>query len=181
MGDRLKEREIQTARLTSVFVQFSCLFGRANQPIQSLRIGGKLIQKIGCLFRIIQQAVTPLFGLAMLTLFFIVSGFHRVQLHLKRVGLNTAHYFTDKLHLPTARFMLFLWNTSVKFKRLAQCVLGKLNFLKLLRRQGCEFLAERLKRQHFTFFCTFRRHLEAFIVDQFIILRGASVIHVREV
>ena len=117
----------------------------------------------------------------MLTLFFVVSGFHRVQLRLKRVGLNAAHYFTDELHLPTARFMPLFWNTSVEFKCLTQCIFGKLNFLKLLLRQVCKFLAERLKRQHFTFFCTFRPYLWAFIVDQFIILKGAFVIHVREV
>ena len=39
--------------------------------------------------------------------FFVGSCFHCVQLRLKRVGLNAAHYFTDKLHLPTAGFMLF--------------------------------------------------------------------------
>ena len=100
---------------------------------------------------------------------------------MKRVGLNTAHHFTDKLHLPTAGFMLFFWNTSVEFKRLTQRIFGKLNFLKLLFRQGRKFLAECLKRQHFTFFCTFRRRLQAFIVDQFIILKGAFVIHAREV
>ena len=67
MGDRRKEREIQTTCLTFVFVQFPCLFGRADQLVQSLHIGGKFIQKIGCLFRVIHQAVTPLFGLMMLT------------------------------------------------------------------------------------------------------------------
>ena len=181
MGDRVIERAIQTTCLTCVFVQFSRLFSCANQLVQSLRIGGEFVQKIGCLFRIIQQAVTPLFGLMMLTLLFVGIGLHCVQLRLKRVGLNTAHYFTDKLHLPTARFMLFFWNTSVEFKRLAQRIFGKLNFLKLLLRQGRKFLAERLKGQHFTFFCTFRRRLQAFIVDQLIILKGAFVIHVREV
>lgn len=181
MGDRLKERAIQTTCLTFVFVQFACLFGCANQLVQSLRIGGEFVQKIGCLFRIIQQAVTPLFGLMMLTLLLVGSGFHCVQLRLKRFRLNAAHHFTNKLHLPTARFMLFFWDTSVEFERLAQRIFGKLNFLKLLFRQGRKFLAERLKRQHFTFFCTFRRRLQAFIVDQFIILKGAFVIHVREV
>ena len=181
MGDRVIERAIQPTCLTFVFVQFSCLFGCANQLIQSLRIGGEFIQKIGCLFRIIQQAVTPLFGLMMLTLLFVGSCFYCVQLRLKRVLLNTAHHFTDKLHLPTAGFMLFFWNTSVEFERLAQRIFVKLNFLKLLFRQGRKFLAECLKRQHFTFFCTFRPRLQAFIVDQFIILKGAFVIHVREV
>ena len=181
MGDSLIECAIQTTCLTFVFVQVLRLFGCANQLVESLYIGGKFIQKIGSLFRIIQQAVTPLFGLMMLTLSFVVSGFHRVQLPSKQVGLNTAHNFSDKLHLPTARFMLLLWNTSVELKRRAQCIFGKLDFLKLLLRQSSKLLAERLKRQHFTFFCTFRRRLPAFIVDQFIGLKGAFVTHVRAV
>ena len=75
MGDSLIERAIQTPCLTFVFVQFSRLLGSANQLVQSLRIGGKFIKKIGCLFRVIQQAVAPLFGLMMLTLFFVGIGF----------------------------------------------------------------------------------------------------------
>ena len=75
MGDRVIERAIQTTCLTFVFVQLSCLFGCANQLVQSLRIGGEFIEKIGCLFRIIQQAVTPLFGLMMLTLLFLAVVF----------------------------------------------------------------------------------------------------------
>ena len=181
MGDRVMERAIQTTCLTFVFVQFSSLFGCANQLVQSLCIGGKFVQKIGYLFRIIQQAVTPLFGLMMLTLLFVGNCFHCFQLRLKRVGPNTAHHFANKLHLPTACFTPFVRNTSVEFKRLAQRIFGKLNFLKLLFRQSRKFLAECLKRQHFTFLCTFRQRLPAFIVDQFVILKGAFVIHVRAV
>ena len=181
MGDGFIKHAIQTARLAFIFIQFSRFSGRSNQLVEPLRIGLKRIQKGSRVFGFLKQSITPLLGLVMFPLFGVIGVLHRIQLRLQTLRCHTAHDFTDKLHLPTARFMLFFWNTSVEFKRLAQRIFGKLNFLKLLFRQGRKFLAERLKRQHFTFFCTFRRRLQAFIVDQFIILKGAFVIHVREV
>ena len=181
MGNRLIERAVQTARFAFVFIQFACFFRGANQLVQSLGIGRVVIQKVSRFFGILEQAISPLFGLMMLPLLLVVGIFHRFQLCLKRVRFDAAHHFANKLHLTPARLVLFIRNGSVKFQGFAQFVFREHNFFKLLVRQRSELLAERLKRQHFTFFCTFRRSLKELVVDQFVILKGAFVIHVREV
>ncbi len=181
MGDGFIKHAIQTARLAFIFIQFSCFSSRSDQLVEPLRVGLKRIQKCSRIFGLLKQSITPLFGLVMLPLFRIIGVLKRIQLRLQTLRFDASHDFTDKLHLATSGFMLFIGNIAVGFKRLTQLVFREFNLSKLLVRQRGQRLAERLKRQHFTFFCTFRRLSVELFVDQIVILKGAFVIHVREV
>ena len=181
MGDGFIKHAIQTARLAFISIQFSCFSSRSDQLVEPLRVGLKRIQKCSRIFGLLKQSITPLFGLVMLPLFRIIGVLKRIQLRLQTLRFDASHDFTDKLHLTTSGFMLFIGNIAVGFKRLTQLVFREFNLSKLLVRQRGQRLAERLKRQHFTFFCTFRRLSVELFVDQIVILKGAFVIHVREV
>ena len=181
MGDGFIKHAIQTARLAFIFIQFSCFSSRSDQLVEPLRVGLKRIQKCSRIFGFLKQSITPFLGLVMLPLFRIIGVLKRIQLRLQTLRFDASHDFTDKLHLATSGFMLFIGNIAVGFKRLTQLVFREFNLSKLLVRQRGQRLAERLKRQHFTFFCTFRRLSVELFVDQIVILKGAFVIHVREV
>ena len=181
MGDGFIKHAIQTARLAFIFIQFSCFSSRSDQLVEPLRVGLKRIQKCSRIFGFLKQSITPLLGLVMLPLFRIIGVLKRIQLRLQTLRFDASHDFTDKLHLATSGFMLFIGNITVGFKRLTQLIFREFNLSKLLVRQRGQRLAERLKRQHFTFFCTFRRLSVELFVDQIVILKGAFVIHVREV
>ena len=181
MGDGFIKHATQTARLAFIFIQFSCFSSRSDQLFEPLRVGLKRIQKCSRIFGFLKQSITPLLGLVMLPLFRIIGVLKRIQLRLQTLRFDASHDFTDKLHLATSGFMLFIGNIAVGFKRLTQLVLWEFNLSKLLVRQRGQHLAERLKRQHFAFFCTFRRLSVELFVDQIVILKGAFVIHVREV
>ena len=181
MGDGFIKHAIQTARLAFIFIQFSRFSGRSDQLVEPLRIGLKRIQKGSRVFGFLEQSITPLLGLVMVPLLGVIGVLHRIQLRLQTLRFDAAHDFTDKLHLSTSGFMLFIRNGTVGFKRLTQLVFREFNLSKLLVRQRGQRLAERLKRQHFTFFCTFRRLSVELFVDLIVILKGAFVIHVCEV
>ena len=181
MGYGLIEHAIQTAGLAFVFIKISCFSGRSNQLVEPLRIGLKCIQKCSRVFGFLKQSITPLLGLMMFPLFCIIGVLRRIQLRLQTIRFYAPHDFADKLHLSTSSFMLFIRNITIGFKCLAQLVFWEFNLSKLLLRQRCQSLSERLKRKHFAFFCTFRRLSVELFVGQIVILKGAFVIHVREV
>lgn len=181
MGDGFIKHAIQTARLAFIFIQFSRFSGRSDQLVEPLCIGLKRIQKGRRVFGFLKQSITPLLGLVMFRLFGVIGVLHRIQLRLQTFRFDAAHDFTDKLHLSALSFILFAWNITVGLKRLPQLFFLEFNFSELLVGQSSQRLAERLKRQHFTFFCTFRRLSVELFVDQIVILKGAFVIHVRKV
>lgn len=175
------EHAIQTARFAFVFIQFSCFSGRSDHLVEPLSIGLKRIQKRSRVLGFLKQSIAPLLGLVMVPLFCVIGVLRRIQLRLQTRRFYASHDFTDKLHLSTSGFMLFIRNITISFKRLTQLVFWEFNLSKLLVRQRSQRLAERLKRQHFAFFSTFRRLSEELVVDQIVILKGVFVIHVREV
>lgn len=181
MGNCLIKRTVQTARFALIFIQFARFSRSPNQLIESLRIGCEHIQKFSRLFGITQQAITPLFRLMMFPFVFTGRVCHGIQLRLQRIGFNAPHHFADKLHLTAASLMLFVRNGSVELKSLAKLVIRKFNLCELSIRQSGKRLTDRLQGQHFTFFCTLRRRFNEVFVDQFVILNGAFVSHVRQV
>ena len=177
MRQGVEYRAIQCACFSFVFSLIGGLLGRTHQLVQALGIACELTQKFSQRFGVVQQSRTPLFGLVMNSLLFLVEALHAVKLCLQAVNLCIAHPFADKLELATTRFMLFARKAAVKLKRLFEIGIGKFDACKLLVGQFGQLGAQRLERMHLSFDGTFRgRFLEQLVVI-YRFFKGASVCH----
>ena len=181
MRDRSEEEAIESPGFTSIFAHFFSFFCCPNHLIQSLRIGTKLIQEYGGLFRVSQQAFAPFLRLMVCLVVSLTKISYGIQLCLQGLWLDATHQFADKLHLSAPGLMLLGRDRSINPKGITQIALREFDFLKLVFRESRQFLSECLKRRHFSFFCTFGRNLVGVIVDRFVIVRGAFIIHVCKV
>ena len=147
-------------------------FGRANQLIQSLHIVANSFRKLVACFGSSSGHATAQRRLRVssLSVVFIASNcasesgsIPRITLPINCICRRRASCFLEylcRIQAPRA------------------CI-SEIEFSEIASQTRLQFLAERLK-QHFAFFCTFRRYLQAVIVDQLIILKGAFVIHVAK-
>ena len=181
MCDSLKQYSIQSFRFTPVFID---LFDPSSVPhsaVQALRVAVELIQKLSSLFWITNQSIPPLLSQLVFPFIFAVHFFNSLKLELQHFRLNIPHQLADKLHLASFGFVFFIRNSPVECKCFSNRFRGKINFCVLALGQFSQFLAERLQRQHVSFFCTFRRYAWAVIVESLVIFKGAFIIHVCEV
>ena len=181
MRDRFIQEAIEASSFTFVPVRFYGFLRGTNLLMQELRIDGKLVHEVGDLFRVSQQALAPLFCLIVFGFVTIVSAFQSIHLFLKRLRLNAPHQLADELHLSASSLALFGWNGSITLEGIKQVFLRKYDFLKLLFRKRGDFLAECLKCQHFSFFCTFGRNLAGVFIGRFVVVMGAFITHVHSV
>ena len=181
MRDRFIQEAIEASSFTFVPIRFYGFLRGTNLLMQELRIDGKLVHEVGDLFRVSQQALAPLFCLIVFAFVSIISTFHSIYLCLKRLWLNAPHQLADELHLSASSLALFGWNGSITLEGIKQVFLRKYDFLKLLFRKRGDFLAECLKCQHFSFFCTFGRNLAGVFIGRFVVVMGAFITHVHSV
>ena len=175
------EEAIEASSFTFVFVHFFGFLRGTNHLVQELRIDGKLVHEVGGLSRVSQQTLAPFFRLIVFVFVSIISTFHSIHLRLQRFRLNASYQLADELHLSASSLTFFTWNGSINLEGIKQIVLRKYDFLKLLFRDRCKFFPECLKRQHFSFFCTFGQGLVRICVGRFIVVMGAFVSHVHTV
>ena len=181
MPDRFIQKAIEASSFTFILIHFFGFPRGTNSLIQELRIDGKLVHEVGGLVRVSQQALAPLFRLIAFMFVSIISTFHSIHLCLQRLWLNAPHQLADELHLSASSLALFGWNGSITLEGIKQVFLKKCDFLKLLFRKRGEFLAECLKCQHFSFFCTFGRNLAGVFIGRFVVVMGVFITHVRSV
>ena len=181
MCDSLKQYSIQRFRFAPIFTYIFDFSSVSHGAIQDLRIAVELIQKLSNLFWVTYQSIPPLLRQLVFPFICAVHFFDSLKLDLQYFRLDIPHQLADKLHLASFGLVLFIRNSPVECKCFSNRLRWKINFCVLAFGQFSQFLAERLQRKHFSFFCTFRRNAWAVIVEPLIIYKGAFISHVCEV